>query len=126
MSEKQKSNTRYVTVSFILLLLAGTLLISACEETAGRITNRTIENLEKEVGGAAEQSQQRASEKAGGAICGSAYALPLIIVGMPVALTLWRSNGSKKNMRLSRRETRNSAHQVISSTNNYEESNGKL
>ncbi len=126
MSEKQKSNTRYVTVSFIMLLLAGSLLISACEETAGRITNRTIENLEKEVGGAAEQSQQRASEKAGGAICGSAYALPLIIVGMPVALTLWRSNGSKKNMRLSRREAKSGPHQVISSTINYEETNDKL
>ncbi len=125
MSEKQKSNTRYVTVSLILLL-AGSLLISACEETAGRITNRTIENLENEVGGAAEQSQQRASEKAGGAICGSAYALPLIIVGIPVALTLWRSNGSKKNRGVSRRETKNSPHQVISSTLNYEETNDKL
>jgi hypothetical protein len=126
MSEKLKSNTRYLTTSLILLLLAGSLLISACEETAGRITNRTLKNLEEEVGGAAEQSQQRASEKAGGAICGSAYALPLIMVGLPVVLTLWRANGSKENKRLSRRETKSSPHQVISNTIDYEETNDKF
>ena len=123
MSENQKPNTRYVTVSLILLLLAGSLLISACEETAGRITNRTIENLEKEVGGAAEQSQQRASEKAGGAICGSAFALPLIMMGLPVGLTYWRATGSKESAGLSRREVKSNPHQLMTGAIDYGESN---
>ena len=58
-------------IIFVLLVLITAFLVSACEETAARLTDRTIENLEEEVGGAAERARQQAADKAGGGICGS-------------------------------------------------------
>jgi predicted small secreted protein len=79
-----------LSLAVFVLFLASSALITACQETASRFTDRTIQNLEDEVGGAAERSSERAADQAGGAICGSNLALILLFAGAPAFFVLRR------------------------------------
>jgi uncharacterized BrkB/YihY/UPF0761 family membrane protein len=83
-----------LSLTVFVLFLASTALITACQETASRFTDRTIQNLEDEVGGAAERSSERAADQAGGAICGSNGALILLFAGAPAFFALRRTGSS--------------------------------
>ncbi len=87
-----KNQRRYITL--LVLVLITLVLVTACQETASRFTDNMIENMEDEVGGAAERSSQRAGDQAGGAICGSPMALALLFLGTP-AILLVRKNRTR-------------------------------
>jgi hypothetical protein len=86
------------TFTLILLLLASVVLITSCQEAASNFTDRAIQNMEDEVGGAADRSRQRASDQSGGEICGSNVAMVLLFIGTPSLMLLRRSglNGERK------------------------------
>jgi len=85
-----KNQKRNVTL--LILLLISLVLVTACQETASRFTDSMIENMEDEVGGAAERSSQRAGDQAGGAICGSPMVLALLLLGTPAILLVRKNN----------------------------------
>ena len=86
------------TLMLFFLLLAFVVLITSCQEAASNFTDRAIQNMEDEVGGAADRSRQRASDQSGGEICGSNAAMVLLLTGMPALLLLRRPglNGERK------------------------------
>lgn len=94
-------------VSFILVLLVFlftiALLTTGCEEAASRFTNRAIDNLESEVGGAAQRAQDRASEKARGAICGSTGVLALFLTSLPLVILIRPGRAKGSQIRLARK-----------------------
>lgn len=75
-------------LTVFILFLTSIFLITACEEAASNFTDRAIENLEEDVGGAAERSRDSAADQAGGAICGSNLALILLFTGAPAFFAL--------------------------------------
>ena len=79
-----------LSLAVFVLFLASSALITACQETASRFTDRTIQNLEDNVGGAAERSRENATDRAGGEICASNVALILLFTGAPLFLALRR------------------------------------
>ena len=90
---------RKIILIFILICLAlGTL--SACQQTASNLTDRAINNLENEVGGAAERSSQKAGDQAGGLVCGA----PLTALFLPLAVL-----AAASSKRLGRRSSLNSS-----------------
>ncbi|MFN2190302.1 MAG: hypothetical protein ACK2T3_16190 [Candidatus Promineifilaceae bacterium] len=83
----------------IILFCAAVLVLSACQQTASNLTNRTINNLENEVGGAAERASQNAGGQSGGLVCGAPLAtlvIPMLIFSTKAAS---RSLGRKKSRR---------------------------
>ncbi|HET6443063.1 MAG TPA: hypothetical protein VFI27_00665 [candidate division Zixibacteria bacterium] len=95
-------NKHRQTLTLIFVLLASVVLITSCQEAASNFTDRAIENMEDEVGGAADRSRQRASDQAGGEICGSNVAMVLLFVGTP-ALLLLRRPGLNSERKWTRR-----------------------
>lgn len=83
-----------LSLTVFVLFLASISLVTACEEAASNFTNRTIQNLEDDVGGAAERSSERAGDQAGGAICGSNITLILLFTGVPAFFALLRPGSS--------------------------------
>lgn len=79
-----------LSLTVFILFLASSALITACEEAASNFTDRAIENLEEDVGGAAERSRERAADQAGGEICGSNVAIILLFTGTPAFFALRR------------------------------------
>lgn len=111
-------------VNLALLMLALAFLTAACEETASRFTDRTIENLEEEVGGAAERSRQQAADKAGGGICGSTLAAPLGIVAFPALISLLSHKTSHGRREHKERTKLNGLKQLIDNNSKREDDHG--
>ena len=91
-TRKESDNMKKHRLRFTVFIffLASVVLITACEEAASNFTDRTIQNLEDDVGGAAERSRENATDKAGGEICGSNVAMILLFIGAPAFITLRR------------------------------------
>jgi hypothetical protein len=90
--EWMNMNKHRLSLTVFVLFLSFGVLLTSCQETASRFTDRTIQNLEDEVGGAAEQSRENASDQAGGEICGSNVAAILLFTSAP-AFFAWRRPG---------------------------------
>jgi hypothetical protein len=116
-------NKHRLSLTLLLFFITSAAAITACEEAASRFTDRTINNLENEVGGAAERSQDRAADQAGGAICGSNAALIAIFVGMPTFIVL-RKSAPTFDPRGKRRQLAQSSRIVNSEKRKKEEDDG--
>lgn len=90
------------SIAILVLLLSSMAAVTACEQSASNFTDNMINNMEEEVGGAAERSSQNAGQQAGGQICGAPLALVFLPFSASIFLVIRRGESS-----VSRRNTRN-------------------
>ncbi len=62
------------SIAILVSLLASMVVVTACEQSASNFTDNMINNMEEEVGGAAERSSQNAGQQADTNIPGGRHA----------------------------------------------------
>ena len=96
------------TILLLVLLCIVAAALSACEQTASNLTDRAINNLENEVGGAAERASENAGDQAGGLVCGAPLAMLFLPLTIFASASFRRRSKRKKDhgLKAAARESR--------------------